>query len=512
MFPRESLRSRRALRISRLLAVCAPLCALLSASLATAQSGETQLAAVQQTQPAGLNGLPGFWRLNTPAPAPLSWGISGNVGYGYTEDHPAAPGVHHQVLGRLSVSGRPLQWLTLSGSSRLRHDRHSGDALGEDEGTAIDSQLSFVAGDRLSSELSMGARLQARFTDAAGLGESLANPAVEAVWLTSFAPAHASIELLGMIGYRLDFTGNTVDAPSRYRTGDRLALGVSEFDAVPLALGGRYHWGEASAFLELGGDWLLGEGVPEPSQFPWRASLGVATPLSDLLLGTVVFDTSLSARHEATDTESLFAVEPRFRLIAGLSTSFSLEAIEVAPRPPSQTEPPPKLEPLLTSVLLVQVTSPEGDPISDASVQIEREGAKTDVPHANLETYRLPDVKRGTVQLYVSADRLLPVTREVELTEDKVVVPIQLQVAGSTGQIRGVVRSFSGKGLMTRIRIEPLGEKRVTSASGAFTIDVPPGRYEIVLEADGHLAQRRSVKVAADGVVVLNADLRRGLP
>jgi hypothetical protein len=61
-----------------------------------------------------------------------------------------------------------------------------------------------------------------------------------------------------------------------------------------------------------------------------------------------------------------------------------------------------------------------------------------------------------------------------------------------------------------RVRIEPLGTEIQTDPAGNFQADVPPGKYEVVVEAPGHRAQHRHVDVAADGVVILNADLSRG--
>jgi uncharacterized membrane protein len=90
------------------------------------------------------------------------------------------------------------------------------------------------------------------------------------------------------------------------------------------------------------------------------------------------------------------------------------------------------------------------------------------------------------------------------------VIVVQLEPAAPTGQVRGLVRSFTGKGLAARVRIDPVGTELSTERDGTFAVDVPPGDYEVVIEASGHETQRRTVKVERDGVVVLNADLLRG--
>ena len=78
------------------------------------------------------------------------------------------------------------------------------------------------------------------------------------------------------------------------------------------------------------------------------------------------------------------------------------------------------------------------------------------------------------------------------------------------GQLRGQVRSFDGKLLSATIKVT--GGKTTTSAQtdaeGSFTVDLPEGSYEVVIESDGYATQRRTVSVKLDGVTVLNADLR----
>jgi uncharacterized membrane protein len=69
------------------------------------------------------------------------------------------------------------------------------------------------------------------------------------------------------------------------------------------------------------------------------------------------------------------------------------------------------------------------------------------------------------------------------------------------------VRSFRGKPLAASIRLEPSAATTETDAEGFFQIDVPPGEYEVVIEAPGYQAQRRHAKVDQQGVVIVNADL-----
>jgi len=84
---------------------------------------------------------------------------------------------------------------------------------------------------------------------------------------------------------------------------------------------------------------------------------------------------------------------------------------------------------------------------------------------------------------------------------------LRLVAVPPPSQIRGVVRSFDGKAVGARIRIEPPGTETRVDDKGSFQIDVPPGSYDIVVEAAGYVTQRRRVQVEPQGVVILNADL-----
>ena len=77
------------------------------------------------------------------------------------------------------------------------------------------------------------------------------------------------------------------------------------------------------------------------------------------------------------------------------------------------------------------------------------------------------------------------------------------------GQIRGRVRSLRGKALRAQIEVLPLGQKMESDATGAFVIDVPPGRYNVVVRAEGHETQERPAEVEQNGVTILVIDLRR---
>ena len=58
------------------------------------------------------------------------------------------------------------------------------------------------------------------------------------------------------------------------------------------------------------------------------------------------------------------------------------------------------------------------------------------------------------------------------------------------------------------IRVPGAGVQVDTAPDGSFELDVPPGRYQVSVEATGFRSQRRRVRVEDDGVTILQFDLR----
>jgi hypothetical protein len=464
---------------------------------------------------AAWQGTPGYFRVPVVANAPPGALLTGGVGYGFTEGQSAAPGSHHRVQGRLGAALSPLPWLDLALGTNLRHDRHADDGQGPDQGTVLDSDLHAQAGTILGSDFHLGGAVGAAFLRGDSLGNSLQNPSVDFLLLGAYVPGHLPVSVGLLAGYRYDRTAGVARDPARYRAGDRLALEVSEFDAVPLGIGGAYRLGATELLTELSADVLVGADAPRLVESPLRWTAGARQQLGDELSLRVVADTSLSARPSVGASDPLLPVEPRFQLLFSMAYRWSPAAPAVrqeAEPEPRVAKPAPAVQQAVTRVE-VRVTTLEGYALSDATVEIVAGETVVAVPHGELERYGLERVPAGEATLRVSAARLLTHTQPITLRPGTpLVVDVKLSPAPPTGQVRGLIRSFSGAGLRARVRIEPLGKEIQTDAAGTFQLDVPPGTYEVVVEAPGHAAQRRQVRVPEDGVVILNADLLRGQP
>lgn len=125
-------------------------------------------------------------------------------------------------------------------------------------------------------------------------------------------------------------------------------------------------------------------------------------------------------------------------------------------------------------------------------------------------TFALRDLPAGPLQLSAGAQGfrdaqanvIVPVQRELS-------TDLMLAAALPEGQIRGTVRGAGGQALSATIRIDPLGIVLSAERDGTFSIDVVPGRYELLVTAAGYEPQQRVVDVERDGVTVLPIDLVR---
>ena len=119
-------------------------------------------------------------------------------------------------------------------------------------------------------------------------------------------------------------------------------------------------------------------------------------------------------------------------------------------------------------------------------------------------------VKAGDVLVRIEAPDFEPAERQLKLLAGAPAkLEVRLVAVPPPSQLRGVVRSLDGKAIGARVRVEPLGTEASVDEKGGFQLDLPPGAYDVVIEATGYVAQRRHVQVEPKGVVILNAELVR---
>jgi hypothetical protein len=326
----------------------------------------------------------------------------------------------------------------------------------------------------------------------------------------------APLMLGSFVGFRYDRSAAAGTHAAGLRFGDRLALGLSDFNSILFGAGGGYRAGKTFVFIEATGDALIGSGAPPFQQSPLRASLGVRQALSAGLSLEGLGDVALSSRPAITPTAPLIPVEPRFTVGLGLRYHFGESAAHQtpapsSPSPPVTLAPPPPPPPPVDTDVEIGVTGDLGAPIKDATVEVTVGDKKLALAPDEAGRYRASHVPLGRGKLSIRAPGRKPVEQDIELkARASQSMEIRTEAALPSGQVRGLVRAFDGKAIAAKVTIEPGEHQAHTDAQGFFQIDVPPGKYQVIIEAKGYAAQRRSVEVEKDGVLILNADLVRG--
>ncbi len=471
--------------------------------------------------------LPGIHRIGVagmPGPRASS---AVSAGYGLTEAQEGEDGAHHRVMGSVAASVSPLTYLSIAARGDGRYDSHPDDGMGTDSGSVLDLTLIARGGAPVTPTLHLGGEFRFRLPGTEEAGESLDSPSFDAKALASYVPDVGPV-IAGYAGYRFDSSESAGLDAARLRRGDRIALGVSEFDALLLGIGAAQRWGESELLVEASWDLLIGEDAPPITESPLRGTLGFRRYFDPRAALELIATADLGGRPGSLPNDPLVPIEPRISLSVGFNYRFVTPPTKAAPLPPppppappppeakpaEPEPPPPKPEPKFSSVR-VTVVDQTGHPISDAEVVVEvhppgePEPARFVLPLRERNVYEAERIPLGEANVLVRADLLKDHLQSVQVVEGEVSeVEVRLEPKARGSQIRGLVRSYAGQGIAASIRIEPIGKTTQSAEDGTFEVDVPPGSYEVIIEAEGFRPQRRRLRVSEDGVTVLNADLQ----
>jgi len=446
-----------------------------------------------------LDSLPGLVRVATAAPMTTRLTLSAGSGYGYRGAVLASNDRHHRLAGRLAASWRIRSWLAVGLRLDGRYDRHIATPSGTDDGWVGDPRLLVRAVRPLGARLAIGGEVGLWFPASSAL--SLAGTSVEARGITSYR-ATDQLTLAVNAGGRLDRSSNTVADPEQLSLADRMALGASDANAVTLGVGAGWRRGSLALVADWSWDLLIGADAPRAVASPMRVSGGARLRVAnDLWLhGTVQI--GVSATPEVALSAPLVPVEPRLLAMLGATYRFG----RAAARSGGGTVVVPPPAPALGTVA-GRVVDTDGAPIAGATVRAGERETTTD----DDGRFELTGVPIGTVQLEIIADGHRTVTTRAQVGADSpVAVAVRLERALPPGQIRGLVRSLSGKPIAgARVTVKPLGRTLRTGDDGSFRVDVAPGNYTLVVEARHYARQQRQLKVDQNGVTVINLELRK---
>jgi hypothetical protein len=459
--------------------------------------------------------LPGIVRVGVPGTAPRRLAFAGNLGYGYTEAQNAGDGAHHRGFGGLSVGVAPIPLLEFALRLDGRYDHHPDDGGGAHGGLVGDPRLLARAGGKVGGGFRVGAEAGAWFPGNEAPSLVLSATTLDFGLLTAWTADNGPTVAL-RAGFLLDNSHNAAPEPSRFRFGDRLALGLSDFNAVPVGLGLSVPISRTEVLAEASASFLVGGGAPPISQSPIRGTGGVRHHISDQLSLLALLEVSASSRPDLAPTAPLVPVEPRFSALVGISYRLPFDkpeptqATDQQPGPTGpETKPPPT--PAATASVSIVVRKPDGSPAPDAVVTVRVGQFEKRAEPAADGKFKIDGIPEGDGEVEISAEGSETVKKRVHFGAGSTAdVDVGLSQAMPQGEVRGLIRSFNGKGLAAAIRVEPIGVETKADAQGSFKIDVPPGDYEVVIRAEHYKEQRRKVHVDQNGVTVLNAEMFEG--
>jgi hypothetical protein len=482
------------------------------------------------------SGLPGLGRVAVASPRQYPHAAAAlGIGYGFTEAQTngvSESGSHHRASGSFALMVQPLRFLAASLMLDGRYDSHPNDALGSSSSAVGEPRLFVRANEAFGRSFALGAQLGVWIPG--GEAPSLRADAttVDGLLLATYAPPGSDLAIALNAGYRLDRSGQVLDAGERprLRPGDRLSLRLSDFDAALFGIGASKRLGaehsparHVEALGEVTWDVLLGTNAPRAIQSPLRLGLGARYHLKedDEYFGALQVEArteiALGQRPSSAPTDALAPIDPRFAMIVGLRWAPALVVkVKAKPTPAGPgggagagPEAP------VTSSLRGRVTAEGGGAIASARVTVTSLDPASPLERAADSgadgSFTVTELRPGRARVVAKAAGYEDASVETAIVDagaTPVIVDLVLKKAIKPGQLRGLVRSFNGKPLAATIRVEPLGVEAKTDADGMFQIDVPPGSYEVVVAATGHAGQRRPVQVEENGVTILNADLR----
>jgi len=466
---------------------------------------------------AGSAGMPAVGRVNVASPrrAPQITAAAG-VGYGYTEAQPGENGAHHRGFGTLGIGVQPLRVLAGSLILEGRFDKHPNDVLGSSTSAIGDPRLAVRFAEAISSSVALGAQVGFRVPGSEAPSVRVDASTVDAHALATISPPGSDFAVAFDVGYRVDRSAETIANPARVRRGDRIALNASAFDAVLMGAGVTKRVGRFELLGELTWEPLLGSGAPSAIESPLRLGAGTRFQVSDPgvmpdgIQAELRTEIALGERPGTLPLDPIAPLEPRVAFILGFRftkaparpTSTTIDAPPVVVQPP--TVAPPVA--VATGTVRGTITGDRGEPIANATVSAGDKSVST-APDGSF-TIETP---AGKTALIVKATGYDDALMEVEVVAGAAATAsVTAKHTIKPGQLRGLIRAWSGKALAATIRVEPIGVETTTDADGAFQIDVPPGSYEIIVAAPGFAGQRRRMQVEENGVTILNADLRPG--
>ncbi|HEX9295621.1 MAG TPA: carboxypeptidase regulatory-like domain-containing protein [Polyangiaceae bacterium] len=453
--------------------------------------------------------LPGVVRVPVAGPVIRKGpAFAGGAGYAFTESVLGTNDKHNRLFGVLAASFRPNDLVAVGVRLDGRYDWHRNVPEGNGGGLIGEPRLLVRAGTK-AHDLRFGAEAQVVVPgrDAPSIEFKAITP--ELSLLAAYAPASGPLTFASRLGFRLDRTKEAVPDVDRLSRADRLSLGVSDTNALLLGAG---VVGRVAPRWEALGEWTWDLRVPSKGvsamASPMRVDAGARYTPNErgTLQLQLLLEVSPNARPTIGPGEPLVPVEPRLSVFAAINFRPPLAgAVEPEPRPVVEAPPPART----AGSVRLRVIDEGGRPVSGAKLRFGPPGSGIEATTDDQGKFEQRDLPAGKTDINVTAEGYRERSTSVEVKTGTFDLEIQLQRVLPVGQIRGLVRSFAGAPISkATVRVGPIGKEVVVGEGGRFELDVPPGDYDVIVKAPGYADQQRRVHVEANGVVVLDLDMR----
>jgi hypothetical protein len=411
------------------------------------------------------------------------------------------------------------EWLGLGARFDGRHDVHPDDGMGGDSGTVGDPRLLVRAGGAASEHVLLGAEATLWIPGEDAPSLSFAASTLDLRATAALLPPASPWAFAASAGYRIDNSAQAAPVLDDLRPGDRFALALSSFDAVLAGLALSHRVGALELIAEASWDLLVGGGAPAALDSPLRVQLGARVQLGQALQLAFATALSPSGRSREIAADDLVPAEPRFALQAGLRYGFGGSAARDGDDDDDASRSPAprvaEVEAPRVGTVAGRLLDIDGAPVDGARVALSGGGSETRQTETDAEgRYAFSDVPFGTIDFSAEREGYAGASWSVELAADTSALPDQVLPRAATGELRGLALSFRGRPVPARITVRPLEpegaapSELAAGADGRFRIELAPGHYEVEVGATGFVSQTRKVEIAADGVVILNLDLR----
>jgi hypothetical protein len=426
------------------------------------------------------------------------------------------------IAGQLALGYAPWSFLQLhlSFAHGNRFYVYADTELGSRAaGTLGDPRFSLRTGAAVGRGFSLGARAEIWFPSSPsqnGVSGSAISPRFD--FMASWNPPSFGLGLHFNIGYHHNRSSKLFEDTSWLEEPAALVIsGInSSLHHLPFAFAVDYRFGPVAPALELVGDGSLDE--------PSRTTLSLAAGLRAWLGPSDAFQLAAGAAlrlvgddpnptiDETNNSFSVWNGAPLFRIFVGFNVRLPIQA--TAPAGPGTTvgaplpEPPPELGRIRGRISC-------GSASCGTGWQVQVLGTEASPFAVNNETgaFITTDLPPGTYGLEASlpgSERTWRHRVQVLSGQTSRVnfVLAQEDITNITG-IRGRVTDFNGRPVQATIRIPAIHIETRCDEQGEFEVETAPGRYDVLIFAQGYATQTTVVEVAPGGIVVLNAELRR---